>query len=124
MKDIYQYLGVLSYIIGAAILCVCMMLCGYLLGGRSSSRFKNVPFESGVIATGNARIRFSIKFYIIAMIFVIFDLEGVYLYIWSVSIQDIKWTGFFGMCVFILTLLVSLIYLIRIGLFYWSLKKL
>nr|WP_159715566.1 NADH-quinone oxidoreductase subunit A [Blochmannia endosymbiont of Camponotus nipponensis] len=97
-----------------------MLLCGYLLGGRSYSRAKNVPFESGVKSTGNARVRFSIKFYLIAMIFVIFDVEGIYVYIWSVSMRDMGWIGFIEIFIFVFILLMSLVYLIRIGMFNWT----
>lgn len=100
-----------------------MLLCGYALGGRSYSRFKNVPFESGVVSLGYARVRFSVKFYLIAAIFVIFDSEGIYLYVWSVSIKETGWVGFVEACIFILILLVSLLYVIRLGLFDWINKS-
>ncbi|WP_420022208.1 NADH-quinone oxidoreductase subunit A [Blochmannia endosymbiont of Camponotus sp. C-003] len=96
-----------------------MLSCGYLMGGRSSSRFKNVPFESGIKSIGNARIPFSIKFYLVAMLFVIFDVEGIYVYAWAISIRDVGWIGFIEMFVFIFILLVSLLYLTRIGMFDW-----
>lgn len=123
MLEIYQYLGILTYIITAGLICAFMLFCGYLLGGRSYSRFKNVPFESGVISLGSARIRFSVKFYLIAVVFVIFDVEGIYLYIWSVSMKETGWLGFIEVCVFILILLVSLLYVIRLGLFDWISKS-
>lgn len=96
-----------------------MLSCGYFLGGRSSSRSKNVPFESGIKSIGNARIQFSIKFYLIAMFFVIFDVEGIYVYAWAVSVRDVGWIGFSEIFIFIFILLVSLVYLIRIGMFDW-----
>ncbi|CAD83182.1 NADH dehydrogenase I chain A [Candidatus Blochmanniella floridana] len=112
--------GVLSYIVGSVFLCVFMLLCGYFLGGRSYSRFKNVPFESGIKSVGDARARFSVKFYLIAMIFVIFDVEGIYLYIWSVSIQETGWIGFIEVCIFVFILLISLIYATYVGVFNWK----
>lgn len=101
------------------IVCVFMLLCGYFLGGRSYSRFKNVPFESGISSVGSARIKFSVKFYLVAAVFVIFDAEGMYLYIWSVSIRETGWVGFVEICIFILILLISLMYALRLGLFDW-----
>lgn len=121
MCDVH-YLGVITFIVGILILCVFMLLCGYCLGGRSDLRIKNVPFESGIESVGNARIRFSIKFYLIAMVFVIFDIEGIYLYVWAVSIRDVGWIGFSEIFVFIFVLLASLIYLVRIGVFDWTEK--
>lgn len=124
MHDINQYLGILTYIITILTLCGIMLTLGYFLGGRSYSRFKNVPFESGIVSIGDARTKFSIRFYIIAAVFVIFDVEGIYLYIWSVSIRDTGWMGFFESCIFILVLLISLLYVIRSGLFNWTNKSL
>lgn len=108
-----QYLGILVYLITTVIICSFMLLCGYLLGGRSYARAKNIPFESGIIAVGNARTPFSIKFYLIAIAFVIFDVEGVYLYIWSISVREAGWLGFIEVLIFIFVLLISLIYLLR-----------
>lgn len=119
MQEI-QYLGILSYVIGSIFLCIFMLLCGHFLGGRSCSRFKNVPFESGIKSVGDAKVKFSVKFYLVAMVFVIFDVEGVYLYIWSVSIRETGWLGFIEACIFIFILLISLIYLIRVGIFNWK----
>lgn len=115
-------LGIAIYILTIVLLCGFMLLCGYLLGGRSNSRFKNVPFESGVVSLGNARTRFSVRFYLIAAVFVIFDAEGIYLYIWSVSIRETGWIGFVEAFIFMLVLLVSLLYVIRVGLFNWISK--
>lgn len=115
-----QYLGTLVYVLSVVVICVFMLLCGHFLGGRSYSISKNIPFESGVISIGNARIRFSIKFYIIAMVFVIFDVEGVYLYIWAISMKESGWLGFVEALIFIFILLISLIYLIRTKSFMWK----
>lgn len=118
MCDTYHW-GLITFIVGALFLCVFMLFCGYFLGGRSSARSKNVPFESGIESIGNARIQFSVKFYLIAMFFVIFDVEGIYVYAWAISIRDVGWVGFSEIFVFIFILLVSLVYLIRIGMFDW-----
>lgn len=115
-----QYLGILMYIFSIILICTLMLLFGYFLGGRSNSRSKNIPFESGVISTENPKTQYSINFYLIAMVFVIFDVEGIYLYIWSISIKESGWIGFSEILVFIFILLVSLIYLIRIKLFDWK----
>lgn len=125
IKKVYNlynthYLGIITFIVGILILCLFMLLCGYFLGGRSDLRIKNVPFESGIESVGNARIRFSVKFYLMAMMFVIFDIEGIYVYIWAVSIRDVGWIGFSEIFIFIFILLASLIYLVRIGMFDWT----
>lgn len=114
-----QYLGMFVYVMTVLVFCSFMLLCGYFLGGRSNSRFKNVPFESGVVSIGNSRIKFFPKFYLVAAIFVIFDAEGIYLYIWSVSIRETGWIGFIEAFIFIIILLASLCYILRLGLFDW-----
>lgn len=94
-----------------------------LLGGRAYGRAKNKPFESGVDSVGNARLRFSAKFYLVAMFFVIFDVEALYLFAWSVSVRESGWVGFIEAAIFISLLLVGLIYLWRIGALDWAPKK-
>lgn len=94
-----------------------------LLGGRAYGRAKNKPFESGVDSVGNARLRFSAKFYLVAMFFVIFDVEALYLFAWSVSVRESGWVGFIEATIFISLLLVGLIYLWRIGALDWAPKK-
>ena len=94
-----------------------------LLGGRAYGRAKNRPFESGIDSVGNARLRFSAKFYLVAMFFVIFDVEALYLFAWSVSVRESGWVGFIEATIFITLLLVGLIYLWRIGALDWAPKK-
>lgn len=65
-----------------------------VLGGRARARSKNVPFESGIDSVGSARLRLSAKFYLVAMFFVIFDVEALYLFAWSTSIRESGWVGF------------------------------
>lgn len=113
---------VVVFIIGILVLCGIMLSGGYFLGSRSNSYNKNVPFESGIASFGNARIRFSIKFYLIAMIFLIFDIEGIYIYIWSVSARKIGWIGLIEISIFIFILLISLIYSMRMGVFSWIIR--
>lgn len=121
LDDFYCW-DLIVFIVGILLLCCIMLCCGYFLGSRSSSYNKNIPFESGIASSGNARVRFSIKFYLIAMIFVIFDVEGVYIYIWSISVREIGWIGLIEISIFIFVLLSSLVYLLRIGVFNWTIR--
>lgn len=107
------------FVIIAVGLCVFMLTGGFLLGGRAKARAKNVPYESGIDAVGSARMRLSAKFYLVAMFFVIFDVEALYLYAWSVSIRESGWIGFIEAAIFIFVLLAGLIYLIRVGALDW-----
>lgn len=88
---------------------------------RSRTReVKNVPFESGIDSVGSARLRLSAKFYLVAMFFVIFDVEALYLFAWSTSIRESGWVGFVEAAIFIFVLLAGLVYLVRIGALDWT----
>lgn len=108
------------FILGGLGLCCFMLLGGYLLGGRAKARAKNVPFESGVDSVGSARLRMSAKFYLVAMFFVIFDVEALYLYAYAVAIRETGWVGFIEALIFVLILLAGLFYLVRIGALDWT----
>ncbi|MGY3943557.1 NADH-quinone oxidoreductase subunit A [Aeromonas tecta] len=118
-----QHWAFAVYVIGAICICLTMIGLAALLGGRAYGRAKNKPFESGIESVGNARLRFSAKFYLVAMFFVIFDVEALYLFAWSVSVRESGWVGFIEATIFITLLLVGLIYLWRIGALDWAPKK-
>ncbi|MDO2949212.1 NADH-quinone oxidoreductase subunit A [Aeromonas simiae] len=120
---IAQHWAFTVYVIAAFAICFTMIGLAALLGGRAKGRAKNKPFESGVDSVGNARLRFSAKFYLVAMFFVIFDVEALYLFAWSVSVRESGWVGFAEAAIFIVLLLVGLLYLWRIGALEWSPKK-
>jgi len=86
-----------------------------LLGERHRDRETDDPYESGIVSTGSARIRFSSRFYLVAMFFVVFDLESVFLYAWAVSARRVGWAGFAEATVFVAVLLAALFYLWRLG---------
>ncbi|WP_429019082.1 NADH-quinone oxidoreductase subunit A [Aeromonas allosaccharophila] len=118
-----QHWAFAIYVIGAITICLVMIGLAALLGGRAYGRTKNQPFESGVDSVGSARLRFSAKFYLVAMFFVIFDVEALYLFAWSVSVRESGWVGFMEATIFIGLLLIGLIYLWRIGALDWSPRK-
>lgn len=118
-----QHWAFAVYVIGAICICLTMIGLAALLGGRAYGRAKNKPFESGVDSVGNARLRFSAKFYLVAMFFVIFDVEALYLFAWSVSVRESGWVGFIEATIFITLLLVGLLYLWRVGALDWAPKK-
>jgi NADH-quinone oxidoreductase subunit A len=105
---------------GVIFLLAFMLGIPWLLGGRSVGRAKNEPFESGVVSQGSARLRISAKFYLVAMFFVIFDAEALYLYAWAVSVRENGWLGFIEAFIFIAILLAGLFYLLRIGALDWA----
>lgn len=112
--------AIIAFVIGVTFLCVFMLTVPLLLGGKSWGRAKQEQFESGVVSAGGARIRLSAKFYLVAIFFVVFDLEALYLYAWATSVREVGWFGFSAAAVFILVLLVGLIYELSTGALNWS----
>lgn len=108
------------FLLGIVGMCCFMLFIPFLLGGRDWGRAKNEPFESGVVSQGGARLRVSAKFYLVAMFFVIFDVEALFLYAWAISVRETGWLGFVEAAIFILVLLAGLFYLWRIGALDWA----
>jgi NADH-quinone oxidoreductase subunit A len=99
-----------------------MLAVSYLLGQRHHARATGEPYESGIVSTGSARLRFSAQFYLIAMLFVIFDLEAVFIFAWAIAFREVGWTGYVGVLVFIGALVAALIYEWRLGALDWGNK--
>jgi len=103
------YAGVVFAIAGI------MIALSWMLGERHREKLTDEPYESGISPTGNARLRFSSHFYLIAIFFVIFDLDAVFILAWAVSFRELGLPGYLGIMVFIGILLAVLIYEIGIG---------
>jgi NADH-quinone oxidoreductase subunit A len=109
---------------GAVIVLVAGMLgLSYLLGERHRGRTTGEPYESGMVPTGSARLRFDVKFYLVATFFVIFDLEAVFLFAWAVAARELGWTGYIEVAIFVGVLLAALVYLWRIRALDWGSKQ-
>jgi NADH-quinone oxidoreductase subunit A len=91
-----------------------------VLGERHREKQTAEPYESGIVSTGTARVRFDIKFYLIAMFFVIFDLEAVFIFAWAVSIRETGWPGYAEMMIFIGVLAAALVYIWKVGALEWG----
>jgi NADH-quinone oxidoreductase subunit A len=100
-----------------------MIIVSYVLGQRHRERATGEPYESGVRSTGTARARFDIAFYMVGMFFLIFDLEAVYIYSWSVVVREAGWSGYYAATLFIGSLIAALVYLWRLGALDWGPKK-
>ena len=107
---------------GAAVLLLAafMVVSSHLLGQRHMDAQTGEPYESGIRPTGAAWIHFDVKYYLIAMFFVIFDVESVFVYAWAVALRQAGWPGFTAMAVFIGLLLAALAYLWRMGGLDWA----
>jgi NADH-quinone oxidoreductase subunit A len=92
-----------------------ILTLSYFLGQRHSERATGQPYESGILETGSARLRFSAQFYLMAMMFVIFDIEVVFIVLWAVAFNELGWAGYIGISVFIGLLIAVLIYEWSIG---------
>ncbi|QJC34250.1 NADH-quinone oxidoreductase subunit A [Enterobacteriaceae endosymbiont of Donacia cinerea] len=107
-----------------AIIISCLMIfISSFLGGKSYGLDKQIPFESGVYAYGNTKIKMHINYYLIAIFFIIFDIESLYLYLWSVTIKIVKLEGFTEGILFIFTILVTLFYLFKMKALNWKYKN-
>lgn len=91
-----------------------------LLGERHRERATDEPYESGIPPTGTARLRFSPHFYIVALLFVVFDLEAAFLFAWVAAAAELGWSGYAGMMVFLFILTVGLVYEWRQGALDWG----
>jgi NADH-quinone oxidoreductase subunit A len=107
------------YIILVGMLVMAMLSMSFVLGQRHHDRATGSPYESGILSEGSARVRFSAKFYLIAMFFVIFDLEAVFLFAWAVAVRETGWAGYAEALLFIMVLLATLVYLWRVGALDW-----
>lgn len=97
-----------------------MVAGSWLLGKRVRNRVKDLPYECGIVPTGTARERFSVKFYLVAMVFILFDIEAVFLYPWAVVYRELKMFAFFEMFIFLVLILCGFFYIWKKGALDWS----
>src|ERR1041385_1562771 len=116
------YYPVLIQLLIAAGLALVLILASTLLGKRARSPLKDTPYESGMAPVGSARERFSVKFYLVGMIFILFDIEAVFLYPWAVVFRQLKLFGFFEMAIFVALILVGFFYVWKKGALDWAIK--
>ena len=113
---------VTSFLIyGFAVLAIVLTMLGlsFVLGQEKAAHSKNLPFESGIVSVGSAKFRTTIHFYLPEILFIIFDLEVVFLFAWAVAVREAGWAGFIEISVFVFVLLAALFYLYRIGALDW-----
>ena len=92
----------------------------YILGQRHRDRATSEPYESGILSQGSARVRLSAKFYHVAMFFVVFDLEAVFIFAWASAVRELGWVGYVEALIFIGILFAGLVYLWRLGALDWG----
>jgi NADH-quinone oxidoreductase subunit A len=106
---------ILLYFTFTLVLLGVVMFASSLLGPRTRGHSTHLPYESGILSLGNARVKFANHFFLYAIFFVIFDLETLFLFAWAISFEQVGVTGFIEALIFMLILLVALVYLWRIG---------
>ena len=99
-----------------------MLGISYLLGERHKERATDQPYESGIVSIGTARLKLSVKYYLVAVFFVIFDLEAAFIFAWAVAFRQLGWAGYLEVVIFVGVLLAGLVYLWRSGALDWSKK--
>jgi len=115
-----DYLPILIFFAIAVAFACFAILASYLLGQRKQTRLKEMPYECGMSTYGSSFRRIPIKYYIIALLFLIFDIEIVFLYPWAVIFKDLKWFGFISMGVFIGILIIAYVYIWKKGALEWE----
>jgi NADH-quinone oxidoreductase subunit A len=122
-----RYIPLLLQVVVASVIAGGMVLLSQLLGKHKWTAAKNSPYECGIIPTGDAQSRISVKFYMVAMLFILFDVEAVFLYPWAVIYRELpsisagsRWFGFTEMLVYIGLVLVGFFYIWKKGILDWN----
>ena len=116
------YFPVLVQILIAIAVAGGMIGASAILGRRVRDTVKSTPYESGMKPVGNARERFSVKFYLVAMVFILFDIEAIFLYPWAVVYRQLGLFAFFEMLLFIVLVLCGFFYVWKKGVLNWSVE--
>lgn len=106
----------------AVVLAAALVLLSYLIGKRVRNKVKDLPYECGITPTGSARERFSVRFYLVGMLFILFDIEAIFLYPWAVIYRELKLFAFVEMLIFIVLILAGYFYIWKKGALDWSQK--
>src|SRR5256885_11391879 len=109
------YFPVLVQALIALVVACALVALSYLIGKKVKNRVKDMPYECGIVPTGDARERFSVKFYLVAMLFILFDIEAIFLYPWVVVYRELKLAGFIEMLIFVILILSGFSYIWKKG---------
>ena len=124
MPDSYPelYFPILVQALIAMVVAAALITISYVFGKRIRNRVKDMPYESGIVPTGDARQRFSVKFYLVAMLFILFDIEAIFLYPWVVVYREpgLSKALFGEMLVFVVLILSGFFYIWKKGALDWS----
>ena len=119
-REIQEYFPILIFFGVALILSVIIVILPFIIAKRSVSKSKCAAYECGFEPFSNARIPFDVRFYLVAILFIVFDIEVMFLFPWSITLKQIGWSGFCSMMVFLFVLMVAFIYEWRKGALEWK----
>jgi NADH-quinone oxidoreductase subunit A len=114
------YIPVLLHFVAVVALASAILGLSWWVGVKRPTREKLAPYECGIPPVGNARERFSVSFYLVGMLFILFDVEAVFLYPWAVVFKSLKWFGFVEMFLYIAILLAGYVYIWKKGALEWT----
>ena len=114
-----DYLPILILILFAAVFAVIAMVLPAVLGPRRPNKAKLEPYESGMLPYSDARRRFPVQYYVIAVLFILFDIEVIFLYPWAVVLRQLKLFGLIEMGVFLLILIIGYVFVWKKGALEW-----
>lgn len=114
------YLPILILLTVVALMGAAILSISAWVGVHRQTKAKMEPYECGVAPVGNARERFSISFYLVGMLFILFDVEAVFLYPWAIVYKSLKWPGFVEMFVYMVILLAGYVYVWKKGALDWT----
>lgn len=117
------YFPVLVQVVIAMAVAAGLLGVSALLGKRAKSPLKDTPYESGMAPSGSASERFSVKFYLVGMVFILFDIEAIFLYPWAVVFRKLKMFGFVEMLLFVVLVLVGFFYVYKKGALDWASER-
>lgn len=118
--NLAEYLPIgLMFVIASGFVAMIMIMT-HAIGPKRKSKTKLEAFECGIESKGNARIPFNIKYFLVAILFVLFDVEVIFMYPWAVNFRELKMTGFIEMLVFIVLLMVGFFYIKKKGALKWE----
>jgi NADH-quinone oxidoreductase subunit A len=92
-----------------------MVVASHLLGQRHTAPGRDVPYESGMQPTGSARLRWGIRYYLVAIFFILFDIEAAIIFAWAIAFYELGWQGYIEAALFIVTLALGLVYIWKLG---------
>ncbi|RKP57458.1 NADH-quinone oxidoreductase subunit A [Pararobbsia silviterrae] len=118
--NLAPYFPVLLFILVGVGLGAALISVGKVLGPSKPDSAKNAPYECGFEAFEDARMKFDVRYYLVAILFIIFDLETAFMFPWGVALKDIGWTGFIAMMIFLLEFLLGFAYIWKKGGLEWE----